>query len=268
MIKHIFLVICLLVGPLAMAQFTPEIRDDRPGLLKSSYTLGRNVFQVHNGVHGVWSDTEVNIGVIETNLNRQGYRLENIFRFGITENLDAILDLSYSEDEYTHSKDSVALNDNFQNTSLRARYRFLEPKNRGFSGAFEGGWNFTREYMDIALIFGYHHDFHHFHINLTGASKYIYQTQAQDFGAGAQYALRLKKWNAVLEYDWHTLSFQSALAESQTHNVRISFGYKISPGFQLSAYGGWKDESIATNIKDVGTYGGFGITWRLTGLRQ
>jgi hypothetical protein len=267
-LKHLLVLLIILSPSLVFGQFTPEIRDDRPGLLKSSYTIGKNVFQVHNGVHGVWSDTEINIGAINTQLNRRGYRLENIFRYGILEDLDLIMDFSYSDDQYTTANDSITLNDDFQNTGLRLRYRFLEPQNRGFSGAFEGGWNFNREYMDIALIFGYHYDYHHFHLNLLGASKYIYQTQAQDFGAGLQYALRMRKWNAAVEYEWHTLSFQSTLSDSQTNNVRISFGYKISSGFQLSAYGGWKDEAIATNISDSGTYAGFGITWRLAGLRN
>ncbi len=262
--KNQFLIIAfLLFQTLVFGQTTPEIRDDKPGNVRSTFTVGKNVFQAsHSGEYFTGELTETFSGN-RVQFSHIGYSLDNIVRFGLLENLDLIGQYTYTENTFNHDALTNSITERVNSSALRARYRFLDPMNKGFSGAAELGWNFNNDFFDASIMMGYHYNHHHIYLNVFTASKLIYQNSIRTAGAAFQYSLRMQKLNLSADYRINSLSIENLFNDAESNNLRISAGYKLSSGFQLSLYGGWKSEYLTEVLEDKGTYFGMGISWRL-----
>lgn len=261
--NQFFIIAFLLIHQWVVGQTTPEIRDDKPGNIRTTFTVGKNVFQAsHSGEYFI-GDLKETFSNNSKSFSHTGITLENIARYGLLENLDVIGQYTFTENTFNHEALPEPISESINSFSLRTRYRFLDPVNKGFSGAAELGWNFNNEYFDASVMLGYHYNYHHLHLNLSTASKIIYQNTIRTTGAAFQYSLRMKKLNLSADYKINTLSLENFFSESQSNNMRVSAGYKLTNGFQLSLYGGWRNEMITELLEDRGTYFGLGISWRL-----
>lgn len=261
--NQFFIIVFLCFQSFVFGQTTPDIRDDKPGNVRTTFTVGKNIFQAsHSGEYFSGNLTETFSGN-QIQFSHTGYSLENIVRFGLLENLDLIGQYSFTENNFNNNALSEPVTENINSSALRARYRFLDPVNKGFSGAAELGWNFNNEFFDASIMMGYHYDHHHIHLNVFTASKIIYQNSIRTAGAAFQYSLRMKKLNLSADYRINSLSIENLFYEAASNNLRVSAGYKLSSGFQLSLYGGWKNEYLTEVLEDQGTYFGIGVSWRL-----
>lgn len=122
---QLLLLTCLLATTLCFAQYTEVINSNRPGLSKSAFSVGTNVFQLELGPYIVKEKhTPLQYEV-------SGFGADFSARYGLLfEQLELNIEGTYQNDTFTDNRSAIPLENsrgNFKSLTLGAKYLLYDP---------------------------------------------------------------------------------------------------------------------------------------------
>ncbi|MBT8324952.1 MAG: transporter [Bacteroidia bacterium] len=123
--KVVFILILLLVSATSFAQYTEVINSNRPGVSKSAFSVGTNVFQLEIGPYSV-AETHTPL-----NYEVSGFGVDFAARYGLLfEELELNIEGIYQNDTFTNNNAAIPVENsrsNFRNFTIGAKYLVLDP---------------------------------------------------------------------------------------------------------------------------------------------